>query len=83
MKVGIERCGSSVGFCDRCLSEAIRDGVERPCFVVEELDGKEELFLLVNESGEIHKYLLTPEQRKTVYEASEDLKLFELVDKEK
>ena len=78
MKVNIERCGNSQEFCDRCLSRAVRENGERPCFVGQEDDGEKNLTLTIVDDGETRTFKLTPDQQKVIFEASRDLPDYEV-----
>lgn len=68
MKVVIERglCDSSLSFCQRCSAVFFRnpEGVDRPCIMAVEEDGKDTLTLEMDTDGRKLEVELTDEQRE-------------------
>ncbi len=67
MKVVIERdlCDASLPFCQRCSAAFIRypEGVDRPCIMAIEEDGKETLTILLHSDNRTIEIELTEEER--------------------
>lgn len=79
MKVRIVRNGEhGSAFCDRCFVRHIVNGNETPCAVERVDDGSPDLTITIVGFGEVHTYLLTPDQQQMIREPSIELAQYEV-----